>query len=122
MKFVAYKEDTWLDEITDRAMWTQLLRAFGYEKTDLLMVNDWDASYAGGLPTVVFEQAAKTSLVDFVHPAECCYVFGKTNLNDLVTLVSPLHQVVIPTPKDISLFGYEACAIALWDRHLKSLP
>ncbi len=118
-RFVAYREHTWLDAKADRAQWRQLIRAFGHENTDLQMITEWDDSIAGGLPVVLLDQEGTRPLNGFVHPAACCYVFGRTGMNHLMEEVPHDFSVCIDTPHPISLFGVTAAAIVLADREAK---
>jgi hypothetical protein len=69
-----------------------------------------------GYKIVVFEQGGDELLSNFAHPQDGVYVFGRSRLNLLLEPISYDHAVKIETLEDVSLFGCEAAAIALFHR------
>jgi len=75
--------------------------------------------------TIVFvdESATSVGLDDFVHPADACYVMGKTGLSPYVAFFRPDlgdRCVVIHTHANLGGFwAHQAIAIVLADRKRK---
>ncbi len=59
------------------------------------------------------------SLVDFVHPDECCYWFGATNKHLELNGVEPVAKLFIPHELTWTLYASQAVAITLYDRYVK---
>lgn len=57
-------------------------------------------------------------LAEFVHPAECCYLFGPDH-SALVMDYDPNHAVFIEYPGDLPMFSWVAAAVTLYDRTVK---
>lgn len=113
---LAFRETTWLDRNTDHQQWSHLVRAYG----GILILEEWEKWDPANLPDnvdiVVLDETGDTALEDFEHPENCCYVFGKTYLNQLQNKIPCQHSVRIETPIKICLFGVTAGAIVLADR------
>lgn len=63
-----------------------------------------------------------TSLKDFVHPAECIYLFGASNgklTEDRLDGRVPVARVHIPSVDGTELFANTAGAVVMWDREVK---
>lgn len=61
----------------------------------------------------------ETPLPEFIHPAECCYMFGADNLHMSVDQLGtrvPDHTVFIPTDTKDTMYSFMAGAITLYDR------
>lgn len=61
------------------------------------------------------------SLSDFVHPDDCCYLFGADNQFMTTELLGrePDHAVYIPTSTTDTMYSFMAGAVTLWDRVMK---
>lgn len=112
-RILAYKEHTWMDDITDRAMWRHLCRAYDVEVT-LLSSKELIQPIANEV-VVILDEQGKICLEEFVHPEECVYVFGRTLQNKLIEIPHD-HSVVINYPGTNCLFGVSAASIVLADR------
>lgn len=77
-----------------------------------------------GMPVILFQPLdgrfvqGENSLVDFVHPDDCCYLFGASH--GQVTLDHPVDgKIYIPSVPTWALFASQAAAIVLYDRFVK---
>ena len=64
----------------------------------------------------------ETPLPEFVHPDECCYMFGADNIHlseDHLGARLPEHRVYIPTATKDTMYSFMAGAVTLWDREMK---
>lgn len=111
---VGFRDKGWFDFNTDRALWTQLTRAYGEEFS-------WHADWIPlpNSPIVVFDEDASLEITDFVHPPNATYVFGRSCQARIHDNIFHDYAVRIDTPHRIPLFGFEAAAIALHDRAVK---
>lgn len=89
----------------------------------------FDATELPDLPLVVMspENArfvpGTVSIVDFVHPAECVYLFGSDHVHlSEVELGErrPDHVVYIPTGSIHEMYSHTAGAVTLYDRMMKN--
>lgn len=117
IKIVAFKERTWMPEITDFRQWDHLCRSYGAE---LQMVTDFhEIIIPNNHKIVILDEPSETNLEDFEHPEDVVYVFGRTGLNDLAEKFKSDYQVKINYEPNIPLFGIASGAIVLYDRYLK---
>ena len=73
------------------------------------------------LPAVFIDEKATTSLVDFEHPEDCMYVFGKAGYSPLAFRREGDYSVYIPTPNMAGgMWASQAAAIILNDRYVKN--
>lgn len=95
-------------------------RSFGLAKTGAFGVTP-----PPGLPVVIVQPLegrffqGETSLVDFTHPDECCYLFGATHGNMQPPAEPPLASVFIPAAPTWEMFVPQAVAVVLYDRLAK---
>lgn len=115
-KVVAYKEPTWFDETTDQRMWKSITRAYGLE-LELLDPSD-PLEFIDGTVVVMVDEQGTESIDDFIHPAECTYVFGRTQMNNLMDTPHD-HSVVVQYDEAVSLFGLHCVSVVLADRRRK---
>jgi hypothetical protein len=57
-------------------------------------------------------------LSEFMHPEECCYLFGPDH-SALVMDREPDHSVFIAYPGDLAMFSWVSAAVVLYDRAVK---
>lgn len=77
-----------------------------------------------GLPVILLQPQdgrhtqGEDSLVDFVHPDDCVYLFGASN-EQLTLGIEVAAKIYIPNTPTWSMFASQAAAIALYDRFVK---
>lgn len=69
------------------------------------------------------EVQGEISLIEFSHPDDCCYVFGRDDgyfkSNDFQNI--DLHKkVYIPMSNDLDMYSHVAAAVFLFDRKVKN--
>jgi hypothetical protein len=76
---------------------------------------------AEGIEIVFVDEAAPVSLVNFVHPANAMYVFGKASISTFAVYASPGDKSVsIPTVTNQGGFWpHQAACVVLYDRFSK---
>lgn len=115
VKLIAYYEHGWFDnQTTDRRLYDHLARCF--EDTKLQMIERWDEADTEGKTVIILAQDGAEELKTFVHPAEACYVFGRSGQNDMLVAIPHDISVKITTPNPISMFGSTVAGMVLWDR------
>jgi hypothetical protein len=77
-----------------------------------------------GFPIILLQPSdgvhvqGESSLVDFVHPDDCVYMFGATH--GILELSDPVDtKIYIPHSPTWDLFASQAAAIVLYDRFVK---
>ena len=119
IKVIAFRERTWIDFRTDFRQWDQTCRAYGVSLQ--LIERDWnEAEIPTGHSVVILDQAGAVDLVEFVHPENAVYIFGRTGMNDLLTAIEHDCSVRIETPQPKSMFGISVCGAVLHDRRSKA--
>lgn len=118
VKVIAHYEKSWFDDpITDRRLYDHLTRCFA--DTSLQMISEWAEADTEGKTVVILDEQGTKDLAAFTHPANACYVFGRTGQNNLLTDIEHDVSVRIVTPNSICMFGSTAAGMVLWDRHSK---
>jgi len=128
-------EDGWLPPDTEAFMWRQLRHAYDVDRiiavpqslSPTLSVDQYDsmeAALAAVESTRVYLQPSATvegiNLLDYTHPEQACYIFGRSAENNLRFMREEDHVVTIYTPNPVDIFAVNAAAIVLQDRWNKS--
>lgn len=59
------------------------------------------------------------SLVPFVHPEDCVYLFGGSDSHLTLDGIVPVSKIYIPHVATWNMFASQAAAIVLYDRYVK---
>lgn len=125
IKVISFYEDHWMPPGTDLAQWDHLCRAYG---ADLQMIRDWsEAVVPEGYAVILLDENGPIDLstpADVIAaaqqsqagalPENMVLVFGRT-AQDLLTTVPDYYGAFrIMTPNEVSMFGVNAAAIALF--------
>lgn len=125
IKVIAFYEDHWMPPGTDFAQWDHLCRAYGVE---LQMVRSWaEAEVPEGSAVILLDESGLMDLAQIgdidaaiansqagTLPEHMTLVFGRTAQDLMTTVPDYFFAFRITTPNAISMFGVNACAIALF--------
>lgn len=124
--------DVWSGRSIDLDAWRYALKAFGGDRlavinlTDSVLaiqdgsifieeyssLGDFTSTYPD--ECLVYVELGGPSLKEFIHPADCWYVFGGT------TVTLPRADVTVPT-NGLALHPVHVEQIVLWDRFCKGV-
>jgi tRNA(Leu) C34 or U34 (ribose-2'-O)-methylase TrmL len=138
VKIAGFWENAWQAPLNEFDLWIHPLREFGIDEMHMVpntginsvksRVHEYDdleyiLNKFPELPRVFVDEAADTSLTDFVHPADALYIFGKTSLAPYKIYAQPGdHVVKIDTVTNNGGFwSHQAASMLLYDRFTKGL-
>ena len=132
VKIAAFWELAWNTPIKEIDLWQYPIRDFGIETFYMVPISGIESRRVierssleeiieenSELDIVYVTEGGKTNLVEFVHPENVLYIFGKTNYSPFNTMGTG-KSVRIDTVKNKGmLWGHQAASIVLYDRMLK---
>jgi len=131
-------EQGWNSPITESTEWEMMLREYGVDTLNMTPVSGiaapwgnkpWLSEYDNmaevlsdhsHLTPVFVDEAATVDLVDFQHPEDALYVFGRAGYSPYADIGSGHLAVKIVTPCPGCLWAHQACALLLHDRFIKA--
>ena len=134
VKVIGAWERGWSTPIMEYDLWHFTMRDFAVDEFCMTPISGIDAQQINECPDIPAFVAANpsltpiyvdengtTDLVNFVHPEDCLYIFGKASYSPWVAAGSPLGaSVKITTPLQAGLlWPHQAAGIVLYDRYLK---
>lgn len=134
VRVAGFWELGWNTPIKEIELWEYPLRDFGVETLYMTPITGIQSSFVQerasleeileenkDLKIVFCDERAEASLVDFKHPKDALYVFGKANFSPLLGLMRKGDLAVkIDTVENKGmLWPHQAASIILYDRFLK---